>query len=518
MYISSIKIFNFKSIGELELDFQKEMNIIIGKNNVGKSNVLKALNLFFNKTEFEDNDYPISLSHFLWHGQTKDSYIEVTMYKSSTTSNSFDKRPIIIKSVFNDYRRDYLSRGDKEFEYITRDSFRSKIPSFIYLGDLSDKNISVHSLNEMFKINDLKTAQKVETYANQLIKNIWDQQIAISISFSQDEYSISIIDEYGNSNSFEYKSSGVQQLAYLVLFFAFSIVQGRSNYILALEEPETNLHVGIQKKLFKYLKSFSNNVQLFLTTHSSIFLDHANHEAVYHAVRNEDKETIVIKGGMKDNWLSLRSDLGLSISDSLFLGKYNILVEGITEKIILPTVIEIFHKQNKSFSLDDINIISAEGANNLHYFAKLITQTGLPTCILVDNDQEGLNAQKKLNNDSYIQSKSKVILLKRDHFSTNEFEDLIPDDLVISCLNNMYMTEFSVEDLKNSRFEKNTDSFHKFTKSFEKLMENSEDDKEKNDLSKSQLAWEIKKSINDKTDLSLLKPYIKEINNFFKQF
>ena len=45
--IKRIKIKNFRSIVDLDLKVKK-MNIFVGLNDVGKSNVLKALNLFFN--------------------------------------------------------------------------------------------------------------------------------------------------------------------------------------------------------------------------------------------------------------------------------------------------------------------------------------------------------------------------------------------------------------------------------------------------------------------------------------
>ena len=45
--IKQIHIRNFRSIVNVTLNVEK-MNIFVGLNDVGKSNVLKALNLFFN--------------------------------------------------------------------------------------------------------------------------------------------------------------------------------------------------------------------------------------------------------------------------------------------------------------------------------------------------------------------------------------------------------------------------------------------------------------------------------------
>ena len=55
--IKKITIKNFRSIVNETIDFS-DFNCFVGKNDSGKSNVLKALNLFFNgKTDF-DTDVP----------------------------------------------------------------------------------------------------------------------------------------------------------------------------------------------------------------------------------------------------------------------------------------------------------------------------------------------------------------------------------------------------------------------------------------------------------------------------
>ncbi len=45
MYLSRIRIKNFRSIKDLDLTFQKGRNVLVGKNNSGKSNIIKALDL-----------------------------------------------------------------------------------------------------------------------------------------------------------------------------------------------------------------------------------------------------------------------------------------------------------------------------------------------------------------------------------------------------------------------------------------------------------------------------------------
>lgn len=49
MYISNIKIKNFRNFKEQEIIFNDGVNVIIGHNNAGKTNLLKALSLVINQ-------------------------------------------------------------------------------------------------------------------------------------------------------------------------------------------------------------------------------------------------------------------------------------------------------------------------------------------------------------------------------------------------------------------------------------------------------------------------------------
>ena len=45
MYLSRIFIKNYRSIRELDLEFSKGKNIIVGRNNSGKSNIIRAIDI-----------------------------------------------------------------------------------------------------------------------------------------------------------------------------------------------------------------------------------------------------------------------------------------------------------------------------------------------------------------------------------------------------------------------------------------------------------------------------------------
>ena len=55
--IEKIEIQYFRSIYRMKINSIEDINVLTGKNDVGKSNVLKALNLFFNNCVVEQGDF-----------------------------------------------------------------------------------------------------------------------------------------------------------------------------------------------------------------------------------------------------------------------------------------------------------------------------------------------------------------------------------------------------------------------------------------------------------------------------
>ncbi|WP_261372368.1 AAA family ATPase [Yersinia mollaretii] len=51
MTILKIKITNLLSFDDVEINGLHDMNCIVGRNNVGKSNLLKALKFYYNRLE-----------------------------------------------------------------------------------------------------------------------------------------------------------------------------------------------------------------------------------------------------------------------------------------------------------------------------------------------------------------------------------------------------------------------------------------------------------------------------------
>ena len=52
MKIKKIFIENYRNLNAIEISFEESCNFIVGENNLGKSNILKLLNIIFTKRAF----------------------------------------------------------------------------------------------------------------------------------------------------------------------------------------------------------------------------------------------------------------------------------------------------------------------------------------------------------------------------------------------------------------------------------------------------------------------------------
>lgn len=57
MWIKNMKLSNFRNLSEIECNFNQKVNYLVGENNLGKSNVLDALGVIFNKFKFSEDDF-----------------------------------------------------------------------------------------------------------------------------------------------------------------------------------------------------------------------------------------------------------------------------------------------------------------------------------------------------------------------------------------------------------------------------------------------------------------------------
>ena len=111
MYIQKLQLLNFKNYAEAELDFEARINVLVGKNGSGKTNLLDAIYyLSLTKSAFAASD-----SNCLQHGQN--SFMIKGFFKNSRAHELLAAFQNGQKKVFKEDQQDYTKLSDHIGKY-----------------------------------------------------------------------------------------------------------------------------------------------------------------------------------------------------------------------------------------------------------------------------------------------------------------------------------------------------------------------------------------------------------------
>ncbi|WP_252723733.1 ATP-dependent nuclease [Winogradskyella psychrotolerans] len=210
-----------------------------------------------------------------------------------------------------------------------------------------------------------------------------------------------------------YNGLGYSNLIYMILELASFIEKFKnskeeklSNFLVVLiEEPEAHMHPQMQQvfisqvaELIKEARNKYNiQIQVIITTHSSHILSESGIETERgfnriryfnrlktasggYKITNQDFNNLKIKDDAR-TFRFLRQYLTLHKSDLFFADKV-ILVEGTTERMLLPQMIK---KSAKSLCNEYVSILEVGGAY-AHSFRKILEFINVRTLIITDID------------------------------------------------------------------------------------------------------------------------------------
>ena len=192
-----------------------------------------------------------------------------------------------------------------------------------------------------------------------------------------------IIVDDGSATLLEHKGDGVQSLAALGIMRHASenSALGR-NLVLAIEEPESHLHPGAIHELRQVLDELSTRHQIVLTTHNPLFVD-----------RSLLRNNVIVrdrKARPAQTVSELRDVLGVRASDNLRHAELVLLVEGSDDRLALTSLLSHYStKVRDSLESTTLALEALEGATNLSYKASLIRQALCVVHAFLDDDAAG---------------------------------------------------------------------------------------------------------------------------------
>lgn len=309
--IENIQIKRYRSINDSTLSIDESYNIttICGQNNVGKTNVLRAISLFFNKTQFIfKEDVP----------EFKQMTLGATIYPLITIQLKDIKKSIIysitkdynIKKIEDDSTKQYTISGEKNNIKIEPNECEKLLESInvFYLPSINvsfpetinylidDKFLDIEFGNTRMKgkKGEVKTALEIArntlqevlddltTSIDPIFKefhNTWGIKFIVPKSINRfreilnEEIEFVLTDD--TKSEIKSKGAGLQRLGHILLNLRIieKLTASKKNCILIIDEPDIYLHSRLQKKLNQRLKEISEKTQIFITTHSPLFID-----------------------------------------------------------------------------------------------------------------------------------------------------------------------------------------------------------------------------------------------------
>nr|BFF36939.1 ATP-dependent endonuclease [Tenacibaculum mesophilum] len=187
----------------------------------------------------------------------------------------------------------------------------------------------------------------------------------------------------------EFKKSKLERPSDINLFF--------------IEEPEAHTHPQMQYVFIKNIKSIldqgivredGNNrkLQTVITTHSSHIVSESNFDDIKYLKKREENSVIsknlrqlekeYVDNGEEENYRFLKQYLTLNRSELFFADKA-ILIEGDTERILLPAIMKKIDQESSDNPLLSQNISIVEVGAHSQVFEKFIDFIDLDKCLIV---------------------------------------------------------------------------------------------------------------------------------------
>lgn len=177
--------------------------------------------------------------------------------------------------------------------------------------------------------------------------------------------------------------AGIREALRLILDYEFS-----QPHILLVEEPEVHLHPALETSMMRYLKRTGRECQIFITTHSTNFLDTAEMRNVYLA--SKGKSTNVQLLNLAEAEDAIPRELGIRLS-SLFMFDKLVFVEGPSDEDVIREWASLL---GINLAQASVGFVPMGGVRNLAQFAAdrtitFLTKRRVLLWFLLDRDERG---------------------------------------------------------------------------------------------------------------------------------
>ena len=247
------------------------------------------------------------------------------------------------------------------------------------------------------------------------------------------------------------RSKGFNWFFSFLVWFKKIQEDDNSNYILLLDEPGLNLHASAQADLLRFLQDLSDDYQIIYSTHSPFMISPENLDRV-RTVLETDKGSVIsdsIQEKDPNTLFPLQAALGYDIAQNLFVSKKNLLVEGVSDLIILTALSGILESDGRTSLRDDITIVPTGGLEKVATFISLLRGSKLEMVCLLDSytDAKGKAKMDRMISNKIIH-RSKVRFFDEflDSHTKADLEDLFVKSDYLKLFNSAHSEHSDIKE------------------------------------------------------------------------
>lgn len=491
MRLRTFYVKSYRSIVEATLEDIQNYSVIVGPNNAGKSNLLRAIFVSLSialEGDFQrsrrnrqysyaysgeqyswERDIPVSLRDddsastvfkltFEFSENEKQEFktkfginlsksiqMKFQLFKRSTEYNII--MPGRAKRPMEEKMREIglFIRSKLDYEYIP--CLRSTEFTAEYFSRLLNKEFRQLEEQDAYKrcIETIRTLQApvIDRLENKLttslktflpdIARVKLPRTLASFGFlprrTMYSYQNPIVIDDGALTSLEDKGDGVKSLAAIGIVQSLSFENARDHaLILCIEEPEAHLHPDAVHSL--------RNIILEISSHTDVQVIISTHSPIL-VDRDDTKNNIVVCNNHRikpcTSIADVREVLGVRLQDNLSAPKV-VLVEGISdkryfEKLFVSMSPSLADKLEKG----QLEIVDVGSATKMDYQIKLYNSATISTIVLLDSDDSGLETQRKLT-ETKTKLPNEVLMIKSAGMKKCELEDIVAFDMYFDAV------------------------------------------------------------------------------------
>ncbi len=387
MAIHSIRIKNLLSFEDVTIDTVKDINCIVGKNNVGKSNLLKLIKYFYSKIDGDRLIPPELYSNYEAYGSITIKY-DVSRIKSIVMKQN--NKSHFLKHIYNVLFSNEIKKVSNDFEEFINmiNSKRKKEKSFIELTlmiyrddsikwsipdisarkllsdlypffDIETRHIDLYEWDKVwnlvsrlntFNIKDLSNDDLLE-YMNSKIstgsnsyKNYVEsvEKIISTKKYSYREKVLSYIKIGLKGHEFIYngenlnkQSDGTNSHKFIEVLLNLLITLTRREYItptIYIDEPEVGLHPKLSEslisnlnKIFKSFEKIGTGLETgkYKTPYPKIFMSTHSPNILKSVIKNFREKQQILHFSKSNNNSTIVSTLTSVFNDYKFLNLFS---------------------------------------------------------------------------------------------------------------------------------------------------------------------------------------------------